>query len=214
MATTVTSGSTTPSYASSTELDAVNSILMSIGESPVNTLSTKSPEVAIAQTTLRQVSREVQSEGWVFNTEYEVEFCPDQNDQIKLNDSILQVDINKYRHHDGYDVVRKTGFLYDRYEKSNKFTDLDKLYCDVVWMFDFADCPQPFKDYITARSARIAATRMVNDPESTKLLQDDELIARSTAIEYDTRQADYNVFTSNRLRQPYTSYTPFKVLNR
>ena len=41
------------SYGVSTELDAVNSILMSVGESPVNTLTVQSPEVAIAQKTLR-----------------------------------------------------------------------------------------------------------------------------------------------------------------
>ena len=62
----------TPTYATSTELDAVNSVLMSVGESPVNTLSTQSPEVSIAQNTLRQIAREVLAEGWVFNTEYEV----------------------------------------------------------------------------------------------------------------------------------------------
>ena len=51
----------TISYGASTELDAVNSILMSVGESPVNTLTVQSPEVAIAQSTLRQVCREVQA---------------------------------------------------------------------------------------------------------------------------------------------------------
>jgi len=51
------------SYGVSTELDAVNSILMSVGETPVNTLTVQSPEVAIAQKTLRQVCREIQAEG-------------------------------------------------------------------------------------------------------------------------------------------------------
>ena len=59
------------SYGASTELDAINSILMSVGESPVNTLDVQSPEVAIAQKTLQQVCREVLAEGWVFNTEKE-----------------------------------------------------------------------------------------------------------------------------------------------
>ena len=60
------------SYGASTELDAINTILMSVGESPVNTLDTQSPEVAIAQKTLRQVCREVQAEGWAFNSEIEL----------------------------------------------------------------------------------------------------------------------------------------------
>ncbi len=75
---------TTNSYASSTELDAVNHVLMSVGESPVNTLTTQSPEVAIAQNTLRQVCREVQSEGWVYNTEYEFPFVVDTNDEVLI----------------------------------------------------------------------------------------------------------------------------------
>ena len=122
----------TPTYATSSELDAVNSILMSVGESPVNTLNTQSPEVAIAQKTLQQVVREVQAEGWVFNTEYEVEFTPDNNDQVALSDSILQIDINRYKHNDNYYVIKKGGFLYDRYTSSNTFADEATVYADVV----------------------------------------------------------------------------------
>ncbi len=204
----------TPAYATSSELDAVNSILMSVGESPVNTLTTQSPEVAIAQTTLRQVVREVLAEGWVFNTEYEVEFQPDSNDQVILSDSILQIDINRYKHYDNYDVIRKGNKLYDRYSKKDTFADEAIVYCDVIWMYSYEDIPQAFKDYITTKACRLAVTRMVNDPESTAILKEDEIIARANAIEYDTKQADYNMFNSTRLRNPYTSYKPYQVLSR
>jgi len=204
----------TPVYATSSELDAVNSILMSVGESPVNTLNTQSPEVAIAQTTLRQVVREVLAEGWHFNTEYEVEFTPDSNDQVILSDAVLQIDLNRYKHYDNYDVIRKDGKLYDRYSKKNTFADEGTLYADVIWMYAYEDIPQTFKDYITSKASRLAATRMVNDPESTAVLKEDEVIARANAIEYDTKQADYNMFNSTRLRNPYTSYKPYQVLAR
>ncbi len=212
----------TPSYAKSTELDAVNAILMSVGESPVNTLTTQSPEVAIAQSTLRQVVREVQSEGWVFNTEYEVEFSPDSNDQVVVSDAVLQIDINRYKHYDNYDVIIRTETvgstttrkLYDRYTHSNKFPDESTIYADVVWMYSFEDMPQPFKDYCTSRATRIANTRMVNDPQMAQVFQQDEVIARSLALEYDTKQADYNIFNNSRLRQPYTGYKPYSVIGR
>ena len=71
------------SYGVSTELDAVNSILMSVGETPVNTLTVQSPEVAIAQKTLRQICREVQAEGWSYNTENEYPIDTDTNNQFK-----------------------------------------------------------------------------------------------------------------------------------
>ena len=214
----------TPAYATSSELDAVNSILMSVGESPVNTLDTQSPEVAIAQTTLRQVVREVQAEGWAFNTEYEVEFKPDANGQIALSDAVLQIDLNRYKHNDNYDVIKKTGiaigttksgsYLYDRYTRSNTFTDDDTLYCDVVWMYAYEDMPQTFKDYVTTKASRIAVGRMVADANFAQAMQQDEVIARSAAIEYDTRQADYNIFNNSRGRQPYNAYKPYQVIGR
>ena len=199
---------------------------MSVGESPVNTLDTQSPEVAIAQKTLRQVVREVQAEGWAFNTEYEVEFIPDANDQVQLSDSILQIDLNRYKHNDNYDVIKKTGtvlgsspavyksFLYDRYTRSNVFADEATLYCDVVWMYAYEDMPQTFKDYVTTKASRIAVGRMVADANFAQAMQQDEVIARSAAIEYDTRQADYNIFNNSRGRQPYNAYKPYQVIGR
>ena len=180
--------------------------------------------MAIAQKTLQQVVREVQAEGWVFNTEYEVEFTPDNNDQVALSDSILQIDINRYKHNDNYDVIKKTGtvvgttnpgtFLYDRYTRSNIFADEDTIYADVVWMYAFEDMPQPFKDYCTARATRIAHTRMVNDGQMAPIFQQDEVVARSLALEYDTKQADYNVFQNSRGRNPYNAYKPYQVIGR
>ena len=204
----------TPAYATSTELDAVNSILMSVGESPVNTLNTQSPEVAIAQKTLQQVTREVLAEGWVFNTENEVKFTVDADDQIPLSEAVLQVDTNRFYHLDTYNVIRKDGKLYDRYEHKNTFPDETTMYLDVVWMYAFEDIPQSFRDYITARAIRKASLRMVSDLEINRALEQDEVVARSAAIEYDTRQADYNVFNDNRFRQSYNSFRPHQALRR
>ena len=205
---------TTNSYASSTELDAVNHILMSVGESPVNTLTTQSPEVAIAQNTLRQVCREVQSEGWVYNTEYEFPFVVDTNDEVLIPPTVLQLDVNKFKHRDDYDVVKRDGKLYDRYSHSYKFKDIDTLFCDVVWFFEFDDIPQVFRDYIASRASRIAVTRMVNDETAVKLLTADEAQLRALAVEYDTQQAEYNVFQGADFRNPYPSYKPFNAVSR
>ncbi len=204
----------TPAYATSSELDAVNSILMTVGESPVNTLNTQSPEVAIAQNTLREVAREVLAEGWVFNSEYEVKFTVDQNDQVPLSDAVLQVDASRFYHLDTYNVIRKEGKLYDRYEHRNTFPDESIMYLDVIWMYAFEDIPQSFRDYITTKASRIASMRMVSDLEIAKGLEQDEIVARASAIEYDTRQADYNVFNDNRFKQSYNSFRPHQALRR
>ena len=209
------------SYGASTELDAVNSILMSVGESPVNTLTVQSPEVVIAQKTLRQVCREIQAEGWSFNTEYQYPITLDSNNHCIIPNNVLQIDLNHFKHLNDFDVIRKkdSGIekLYDKFEHRFNFenTSEGKLYCDIIWMVDFEDIPEEFKDYITARASRIASNRMVNNPQSAEMMAPDEALMRALAIEYDTKQADHNIFNDQEYRTNQDNvYRPYKVLQR
>jgi hypothetical protein len=207
------------SYGVSTELDAVNSILMSVGETPVNTLTVQSPEVAIAQKTLRQVCREIQAEGWSYNTENEYPIDLDTNNQCIIPNNVLQLDLNIFQHGKDYDVVRRSdnGVLkvYDKKGHTFTFQNCSKLYFDIVWMVDFEDLPQAFKDYITTRASRIASNRMVNSQPSAKLLETDEAAARALAVEYEMKQSDHNIFNDYQYQQDAnTVYKPFKVLRR
>ena len=207
------------SYGVSTELDAVNSILMSVGETPVNTLTVQSPEVAIAQKTLRQVCREIQAEGWSYNTENEYPIDTDTNNQVIVPNNVLQMDLNIFQHGKDYDVVIRSDNgvkkVYDKKGHSFVFENCDKLYFDMIWMLDFEDLPQAFKDYVTVRASRIASNRMVNNPQSSKLIEQDEAGARALALEYETKQADHNIFNDYQYQQDAnTTYRPFKVLRR
>ena len=207
------------SYGVSTELDAVNSILMSVGETPVNTLTVQSPEVDIAQTTLRQVCREIQAEGWSYNTENEYPIQLDTNNQCIIPNNILQLDLNIFQHGKDYDVVRRSDNgvmkVYDKKGHTFTFENCDKLFFDIVWMLDFEDLPQAFKDYITTRASRIASNRMVNSQPSAKLLEADEAAARALAVEYEMKQSDHNIFNDFQYQQDAnTVYRPFKVLRR
>ena len=88
-----------PTYAVSTELDAVNQILSSVGQAPVTTLDLQNPEVAIAVNTLREQSKQVQLEGWSFNTEhhYKMERSSDLN-EIAYPSNVLALDANVETH--------------------------------------------------------------------------------------------------------------------
>ena len=81
-----------PNYAVSTELDAVNQILSSVGQAPVTTLDMQNPEVYTTLQTLREVSRNLQAEGWVLNTDRRVKFTPRADKTIALEFDILQRD--------------------------------------------------------------------------------------------------------------------------
>ena len=207
------------SYGVSTELDAVNSILMSVGETPVNTLTVQSPEVAIAQKTLRQVCREIQAEGWSYNTENQYPIDLDTNNQCIIPNNVLQLDLNIFEHGKDYDIVRRSDNgvmkVYDKKNHTFTFENCSKLYFDIIWMLDFEDLPQAFKDYITIRASRIASNRMVNSQPSAKLLEADEAAARALAVEYEMKQADHNIFSDFQYQQDAnTVYRPFKVLRR
>ena len=202
-----------PTYAVSTELDAVNQILSSVGQAPVTTLDLQNPEVAIVLNTLREVNRQVQAEGWIFNTERHYELTPDSvTNEIVYPYNLLQIDTNNERHRAEYDVVRRNGKLYDRQNHTYTFTD--SIYADVVWYFDFTDVPPAIQAYITARAARMCATKMIGDQEINKLLAEQEGQTRAAAIEYDCNQGDYSMFGFRDGQNYYNSYQPFQALMR
>lgn len=60
-----------------TELEVINAMLASTGQAPLTDLSSvTAADVTIAVNTLRDAAREVQSQGWRFNTEWGVKITP------------------------------------------------------------------------------------------------------------------------------------------
>ena len=202
-----------PTYAVSTELDAVNQILSSVGQAPVTTLDLQNPEVAIVLNTLREVNKQVQAEGWIFNTEREYTLSPDSvTKEILYPTNALAIDADVTGANASLDTVRRNGKLYDRMHHTFEFTK--DLKVNVVWLFDFTDVPTAIQQYITARAAKMCATKMVGDKEIYQLLTEQEGFTRAAAIEYDCNQGDYSMFGFKNGQDFYTSYQPFDALMR
>ena len=200
-------------YAVSTELDAVNQILSSVGQAPVTTLDLQNPEVAIVLTTLREVNRQVQAEGWHFNYEQNYTFTPDSNTkEIAFPTNVLRLDTNKEKHQDKYNPVRRDGKFYDKRNHTYEWEDAIKA--DVTWLFEFDDVPPAIQLYIIARAARLAANKMVGDANLSQLLQEQELQTRAAAIEYECNQADYSIFGWRDGENYYNNYQPYNALAR
>ena len=71
--------------AATTELACINIMLAAIGEAPINSLVGTLPvDARIAQSTLTEVNKSVQSEGWSFNTEIDVTLTRDGSNQINI----------------------------------------------------------------------------------------------------------------------------------
>ena len=142
------------------ELEAINTILSVIGESPISSLSEVSSvaDAVTAQSILSEVSRQVQTKGWHFNTEKDFELTPDTyNKEILVPTNALRVDsMGDDRE---MDVVQRGNKLYDR--KKHTFQFDKSIKCDLVVLLPFDQLPQAARHYITIKAARIFQSRTV-----------------------------------------------------
>ena len=194
-----------------TELSAVNSILGSIGQSPVTTLNYENPEVGYIYNILTEVNKDVQNEGWHFNTEYHIATLPDADKYITIPNNALRYDIHDGLKDRSRDVVMRNGRLYDLVNHTDEFEET--LYLDLVTLYAFEDLPNPFQRYITYRAAVRAATQLVSNPQLAQLLKEDEFKARAACLEYECDKADPSYF-GNPHDSTYTAYQPYNALRR
>ena len=174
------------------------------------------PDVAIALNTLREVSREVQSEGWAYNKEYNYELTPNDNNEVLIPSDFLQVDLNISSKHSGnrqYDSVIRNGKLYDKIKHTDKWTD-ESVYVDILRYYEWEHIPDAVQAYIVARAATIVSSRIIGDGNQYQMLQQKEAYARAMALEYECNQGDYSFFGEPQGENYYNSYKPFHSLQR
>ena len=174
------------------------------------------PDVAIALNTLREVSREVQSEGWTFNKEFDYTLTPNSDNEILIPDDMLQVDLNissKRFNNRQFDSINRGGKLYDRIKHTYKWTD-PSVKADILWYFEWEYIPDPIQAFIVARAAAIFSSRTIGDPNQYQILQQKEAFARAMAMEYECNQGDFSFFGEPQGENYYNSYKPFHTLQR
>jgi len=197
-----------------TQLDAVNEILGSVGQAPVTVLDQTNPEVAFAFATLMEISREVQAEGWIFNREFEYPLTPDSNGHINIPANVLQMDLSQSLVNEPYDTVIRQGKLYDKLNHTFKWDTTKAYNFDILWLFPYDDLPQPFKAYVTAKASTRAATRLVGDATLAQTLNGYEAMRRVSCLEYECNQGDYTMFGFKKGNDFYNSYQPYHTLAR
>ena len=172
------------------------------------------PDVAIALNTLREVSREVQSEGWSFNKELDYPITPDSNNEVNIANNVLQMDLNRtYTQNIDRESINRGGKLYDKKKHSNKWTD-ETLYVDITWYFDWSNIPDPIQAFIVARAASVVSSRIIGDGNQYQMLQQKEAFARAMAMEYECNQEDLSFFGAPKSGNYYQPYQPFHTLQR
>ena len=199
--------------AATTELECINIMLAAIGEAPVSSLTGTVPvDVRLAQSTLTEVNKQVQSEGWSFNTEIDVTLTRNASNNIVLGTDVLRVDAQTHDH-PSINPIQRGLKLYDR--KNNTFIfDVD-LKCTVVYFRSFDELPEQARSYMTIKAARIFVDRLVSDQSLRTYTQEDEIRARSVLMETDLSNADHNILIGDpAISDAISTFSPIDVLNR
>ena len=175
------------------KLEAVNSMLGHIGESPVNSISDTNAlpiSAATAISALDEVSRSVQAEGWHFNTELKVTLSPAGDGTITLSDDILEVDTTDA----SIDVAQRGLSLFDRANNTSVFAK--DLEVNLTRLLDFTSLPEAARRYITLVASRVFQGRMVGSRELEALIARDEYNARADLMDAEGNNSDRTIFDS------------------
>ena len=177
-----------------TELEAVNVCLANIGESPVSAITGDiTVDAALARDLLRQVTREVQTHGFYWNTELNYKLIPNTADNLALPANVLSVDTtgddkNK-------DLVARVRILYDRVKHTYTFTE--PVYVDIVVALGFEELPEIARRYIAVRAARIYQERVMGNGSISNFNTSDEDMARAALLAENMEIEDNNMMTGN-----------------
>ena len=186
-----------------TELEAINTILSTIGEAPLNTLTGSLPvDGTIAKNVLSEVAREVQSQGWHFNTHINVTLARDTDNKVPIATNVVRVELDPLKYSKGqYDIVQRDSFLYNLAENKDTF-DVNFEKVKIVYLLPFTEIPEQAKRYITIRSARIFHDRTLGANTLHKFSVEDEQKALMILKQAEAQTGDYSIFDT-----PEQAYT-------
>ena len=180
-----------------TELEAVNTILSTIGEAPLSTLTGSLPvDGTTAKNILNEISREVQSAGWHFNTQYKVDLTRYTNNKVPVGTDVVRVQLNDKYDKSSYDVVQRGTYLFNLAKNSETF-DQDFTENTLIYLLDFDKLPEQARRYITIRSARVFHDRTLGANTLHKFSSEDEARSLSVMKQAEMQTGDNTIFDSD-----------------
>lgn len=191
-----------------TKLQAINTMLSTVGEPPINSLNAQRADSLIAQNILDEVSREVLTYGWQFNTDEDVELAPESTTGfIYISDKIVRVDMD--RSYSEYDIVVRGNRLYNR--KTNSYAFSEPIKVIQIYLMEFEEMPETAKRYITIRASRIFQDRMVGSEKHNAFTIRDEVAALAAMSEYENEVGDYTIFDNSDVWRTFIREGSYRV---
>jgi len=185
------------------ELEAVNLALRSIGESPVNSIENSGViDAVLAQQTLRFISSQVQEIGWHWNTRENYTLSRTfPSNEIVVPQNTLKVDTTGPDA--GRDAILRGSRLFDK--NNNTYVWDKNLKVSLVEFLGFEELPQAARTYIALRAARKFQEDRVGSDNLSAMHRRDEIAAWAQLQGAEAETADYSMFDN---------YTVARILDR
>ncbi len=174
------------------KLEAINTLLATIGESPVNALNSGLVEANSAEQTLDNVSRDFQSHGWSFNTELTFKLSPNAANELTLPANCLHVDTIHTRMSSVSDLVQRGMRMYDRVK--NTYAIGLALEVDMVVLLEFEDMPETARRFVAIKAARVLQDRVLGSDTLHSFNAQDEATAWNAVMQNESDVQDLNIF--------------------
>jgi len=176
-----------------TTLGAVNSMLSTIGEAPVNNLNSGLTDAETAETILNEVSRSIQAQGWNFNTEPSLTIQADTNGEVVLPQEVIRADLSNVKHRSSQnEYVQRGNKIYDK--RQHTYNIGKPLTLDVVVLLEYEQMPEVARRYVSVQASRVFQERVVGSDRLSSYNRADEQAALFALQEHEGDNGDYNIF--------------------
>lgn len=181
-----------PVVASTTKLQAVNTMLSGIGEAAIAALPSTRADGIMAEAILDEITRDVLSHGWHFNTET-ITVTPNGSNEIPVDPTWAKADLNDPSFYkQDYDIVVRDNKLYNLITNSSTFTT--SMLLEVVLFQDFEKIPETARRYIMIKAARTFQDRVAGAPNVHSYQMQDEIMALAALRDQEATDSDYTIF--------------------
>lgn len=180
-----------------TELDAVNRIIGTIGESPIDTLEDMTDVDSInAYRILQDINRQEQARGWSFNRIPHFTLTPDKyTKKIPWNNNFLFLKANHWVHK----LIRHGEFVKDLRRNSDIFEH--PVDVEIVLYVPFEELPEQMRNYIVAKACYVFQNSYFGDDSLTRTTQMQMQEAWQHLQEFEIDNNNYSMFDLTYVRK-------------
>lgn len=174
-----------------TKLDALNMLLLSSGQLPVQDYHSNHPDAISARSYIERWSQQSQQRGWYFNTYFALDLVPDAQGEITLPTGSIRVDITS---HCDQGSVRR-GKLWN--SRANSFVWPAPMKGNVFVQLDFDDCPLTMQTMIAYQA--LSEWQAMHEGDQLKIQKAEQVVA-TTRVTLNREQTRFE--NNNSMHRP------------